>query len=184
MGWFVICNHLTSKAEMPKLIYDLSGQLQRVLFCCFPPSTKDDKTNEKNEVISENDQITKPEDQESTTSTSTQSLRRHNRVESISMQPQIFVSRMEFITTNPRNAEPIDTIADVSNNETNQKGEPKCDFCNRCESCQADKDKDKAKEKNKKDVEGRCNALNYLVFICVLLLMLVSNMVVWLLMSK
>jgi hypothetical protein len=68
--------------------------------------------------------------------------------------------------------------------KTNEKITSKCDFCNRCKSCQADFDKDKAKDKKKKDIEAKCSALNYLVLFWVSLLMLVSNIVVWVLMSR
>ncbi len=67
---------------------------------------------------------------------------------------------------------------------TNEKAKPKCHLCDRCDPCQADFAKDKAKGKKKKDIEVRCSALNYLVFLCILLCLFVSDMAVWLLMSN
>jgi hypothetical protein len=78
----------------------------------------------------------------------------------------------------------IDPTACVSVIKTNEEAKPKCNFCNRCEPCQADFDKDKVKGRSKKDVEGRCNALNYLVLFCVFLCMFVSDMAVWISMAK
>ena len=55
-----------------------------------------------------------------------------------------------------------------------------CKFCNRCESYQATVDNDKIKAKNKKDIEGKCNILNYFVLLLVLIFILGSNLIVWL----
>ncbi|CAF4259207.1 unnamed protein product [Rotaria sp. Silwood2] len=119
MMWFIVYNYFTTKAEMPKSLYDFCGRLPRVFFCCFPLVKQDNKINQQKDVIAEN-----------------------------------------------------------------QTAKPKCNFCSRCESCQVDFDKDKVKGKNKKEIETRCNALNYLVFLCLLLCMFVSNLAVWLSMSK
>jgi len=129
MASFVICNHFTTKVEIPKLLYAFCGRLHTVFFCCFPPSKSDDKKG----VIVENHKFKKSVDQEST------------------------------------------TAACVSINKTIKKEKPKCNFRNRCKSCQADFDKNKAKVKNKKDIEARWIALNYFVFLWILLFMFVSN---------
>ena len=68
--------------------------------------------------------------------------------------------------------------------QANDMTTSKCKFCKRCKSCQADFDKDKVKDKKKKDIEVKCGALNYLIVLCVSILMFISNMVVWLLMSR
>jgi hypothetical protein len=85
-----------------------------------------------------------------------------------------------IINQRPISLESIYTRQDYSiNNITNEKTTSKCDFCNRCKSCQADFDKDKAKDKKKKDIEAKCSALNYLILLCVSLFMFVSNIVVY-----
>ena len=61
--------------------------------------------------------------------------------------------------------------------------ESKCNFCNRCEPCQTNVDKEKAKSKEKKEVEGKCKALNYFILLCISILMFVSNMALWLTMA-
>lgn len=66
---------------------------------------------------------------------------------------------------------------------TNSEDKRKCNFCNRCKSCQADFDKDKVKTKSKKDVENKCKTLNYFVLFWITIFMLVSNLALWLLMS-
>lgn len=72
---------------------------------------------------------------------------------------------------------------ETSKNEINESKKDKCQFCDRCGTCQADFDKDKKKNKGKKDAESKCSALNYLVFIIVFVLMLASNLAVWFIMS-
>ncbi|CAF4393219.1 unnamed protein product [Rotaria sp. Silwood2] len=212
MVWFIICNHFTTKAEMPKSTYAFCGQLQKALCYCFPPPKEDDKTDKNKDVIVENGDIKKSDDKESTKVTNTQKmkcvscqklfsscLQRRNRVENIDKKQDISSEEIEsnkINTTgvNPTDVNPTDvsstdvnpteTTACINTNEPNETAKPKCDFCNRCESCQADFDKDKAKGKNKKDMEARCSALNYFVFLCVLLFMFISNMAIWLSMSQ
>ncbi len=67
MAWFVIYNYYTTKGEMPKRLYDFCGRLQKILFCCFPPAKKDEKTDQKKDVIVESG---KSGDQVSTKATS------------------------------------------------------------------------------------------------------------------
>ncbi len=197
MAWFVVCNHFTTKAEMPKSLYSFCGSLQRVFYCCFPPPKEVDRTKENKDVLLENGQFKEPGDEETTKLTSTQKmkcvlcqnlfnscLRRSIRVENIDKKEDTSVDDMKSIKTSPTGTTPLETAACVCVNETNEKDKPRCDFCNRCESCQADFDKDKAKGKTKKDIEARCNALNYFVFIFVLLFMFISNMALWIIMSK
>lgn len=76
---------------------------------------------------------------------STARLRKSNKVDTIDKKENI-------------NGEEVES---VSVNEINENAKSKYNFCNRCKSCQSDVDKDKVKTKNKKDIEGRCNALNY-----------------------
>ncbi|CAF4058260.1 unnamed protein product [Rotaria sp. Silwood2] len=172
MVWFTIYNYFITKAEMPKLLYILCGILQKLFCCCFPSSKQDDKTNQKKKIIVENDEIKKSRDRQSTKATSI------NKIQHISIED------MKSIKTNATNVKSIETAAVVIINETNQKEKPKCDFCNRCESCQAEFDKDKAKNKNKKEIEARCNVLNYFVLLCLFVCMFVSNMVLWFTMSQ
>ncbi|CAF3881768.1 unnamed protein product, partial [Rotaria sordida] len=197
MTWFIICNHFTIKNEMPKPLYAFCGQLQKVFICCFPPSQQDNKIDKNKDVIVENAEIKKSDDKETTQATNTQKMKciscqklfsscrqRQSRVEIVNEKENNSVQNVEPIKTNPTDVEPNEIAVSVPVNEPNAEAKPKCDFCNRCEPCQADFDKDKAKGKNKKDIEARCNALNYFVFICVLLFMFISNMALWLAMSK
>jgi hypothetical protein len=78
----------------------------------------------------------------------------------------------------------LENIYQRQNYSINEKTTSKCNFCNRCKSCQEDFDKDKTKDKNKKDIQAKCNALNYLVLLCISLFMLISNIVVWVLMAR
>ncbi|UJR07060.1 hypothetical protein I4U23_011348 [Adineta vaga] len=186
MVWFVVCNHFISKAEMPKLLYIFSGLLQKNVFrCCFPPP-KEDKTITN--TIVENGEFKKSEDKESTQVTGIQKtkciscqklfpscFRRQTKVESTDKELHTSVEKETSMKKDATDNTRID--------ETNQETTPKCDFCNRCETCQADFNKDKTKSKNKKDIEAKCSALNYFVFFCLLLFMVVSELSVWLLMS-
>jgi hypothetical protein len=156
MVWFIIENHFRTKNEMTKQLYAFSGLLQKIFCCCcFPSSKSDEKTDE-------DEQLNKPVNQNSNQVIITQ---RPIALESI-------YRRQDY---------PINGIQSI---ETNEKTTSKCDFCNRCKLCQADFDKDKDKDKKKKDIEAKCSALNYLILLCVSLLMLVSNIVVWILMSR
>jgi hypothetical protein len=83
---------------------------------------------------------------------------------------------------NPADVKLLEVAAYFGVNETMEMEKPKCNFCNRCESFQADKDK--AKGKMKKEIDAKSNALNYLVFICVSVLIFISNMALWLSMSQ
>ncbi len=161
MAWFVICNHFITKTEMPKTLYAFCGLLQRIFCCCFPSPKADDETD----AIVEDGEFNESVDQDSTKVTSTQNMK--------------FVSGQKISPSRLQTRIALKTI-----NTNNEEATPKCNFCNRCKSCQADFDKDKVKDKNKKDIEARCNALNYLVLLCVSLFMFISNMVVWLLMSR
>ena len=175
LAWFVVCNHYMSKGEMPKYLYAFSGRLQKIFFCCFPPA----KAAEKKGV-----QQTGELKQSNST--------KLNGVKLFCMP--CFKRRVAAETTVP-----IDAIAIEEGRTTNEESkenavcgmttEPsesikaKCHLCNRCETCQCDFDKDKAKGKGKKDVESKCGALNYLVLLIVFILMLVSNLALWLSMS-
>jgi hypothetical protein len=197
MAWFVICNYYTCKGEMPNWLYDFCGRLQKIFFCCFPPAKKDEKTDQKKDVIVGNGEFKKSQDQEPAQATSAEKvkcvccqrlfapcLRKRVKVETIDTKPDISVEDVESAKTSPSETLPIETPVSANAIEPKEKEKPKCNFCNRCESCQADFDKDKAKSKTKKEIEARCNALNYLVLIIVALFMFISNMALWLLMSQ
>ncbi|CAF4761293.1 unnamed protein product, partial [Rotaria socialis] len=111
-------------------------------------------------------------------------LHRQTRLENLDEKADIKVDKVESSTIQPIDITPIETTTDANVDETNETTKAKCNFCNRCETCQADFDKDKAKGKTKKDIEARCSALNYFVFSCILLFMLASNMALWLHMSS
>ena len=191
MAWFLSCNSLISKAEMPKLLYNFAGMLQRASFRCFLPRKPADKTDKKNNAVK------KSENQESSTATGTQKtgsdwpptltplgLQKHNKVESIDINQFHPAEDIASDKSNTTDVRPNETIVSVNMNETNEKTKPNCNFCHRCTSCQTDFDKDKTKSKNKKDIEGRCNALNNFVFLCVFILMFISNLAIWLVMAN
>ncbi|CAF1362402.1 unnamed protein product [Adineta steineri] len=86
---------------------------------------------------------------------------------------------------------PIENATSIGKNniddtriETNNKAKSECNFCNRCETCQADFNKDKVKGNNKKDIEAKCSALNCFVFFCLLLVMTISELSIWITMSE
>jgi hypothetical protein len=71
MAWFLICNHYTTKAQMPKKLCDFCGQLQRMYCCCFPQP----KNDKKKDIIVENGECRNFDNQESTTATSTGNMK-------------------------------------------------------------------------------------------------------------
>jgi hypothetical protein len=125
MGWFVLCNHYTAEAKMPKPLDAFCGLLQRVFVCCF----------------------SKPKDEETP------------------------LTKLANALENGK--------SDGDVNEATEEGKSKCSFCDRCEPCLTDYKKDKAKGKKKKDIESKCSALNYFIFLWILLFMFVANMVLW-----
>ncbi|CAF1259712.1 unnamed protein product [Adineta steineri] len=195
MIWFVICNHFISKAEMPKFLYIFAGQLQKKVFLfCFPPP-KDDK---KKDVIVNNDELKKSEDKESIQATIIQEkkcascqkllpscFRWNTKVVTIEKKEQPSLVKDDTLTKiNNHYFTLVDKPELVTMDKTNEKPKPTCDFCDRCETCQADFDKDKAKGKNKKDIEGRCSALNYFIFLIVLLFITVAELSLWISMAN
>ncbi|CAF1194699.1 unnamed protein product [Adineta steineri] len=195
MIWFVICNHFISKAEMPKFLYIFAGLLQKKVFLfCFPPP-KDDK---KKDVIVNNDELKKSGDKESIQATIIQEkkcascqkllpscFRRNAKVANIEKKEEPSPVKDDALTkTNNSYFSLLDKPEVIATDKTDEKPKPKCDFCDRCETCQADFDKDKAKGKNKKDIEARCSALNYFVFVILVLFMVISELSVWVLMAN
>ena len=164
LAWFVVYNHYSSKGEMPKLLYAFCGRLQRILCCCFSPPKPNEKADANKDII-ENGPVTT----NGANSKCLPCFRRRVQVETIATRNDVFVVETGSARTN--------------RNEAPDVAKPKCDFCDRCETCQGDFDKDKTKGKNKKDVESKCNALNYLVLFVIFLLMVGSNIGLWLVMS-
>ncbi|CAF4090954.1 unnamed protein product [Rotaria magnacalcarata] len=188
MIWFIICNHFASKSEIPAPLYGFSGELQKLLWC-FPAPKEEKKPDKMEKVVVENFDVKKSTMFENMKCVSCQKLfssclHRQTRVENLDEKADIKVDKVESDTIRPVEVTPIETTTDAKVDETNETTKPKCNFCNRCETCQADFDKDKAKGKTKKDIEARCSALNYFVFSCMLLFMFVSNMTLWLYMSS
>ena len=72
-----------------------------------------------------------------------------------------------------------DSVVRIRVNTATEEAKLKCNFCDRCKPCLDDYDKDKAKGKKKKNIESRCSALNYFVFLCILLFMFIANMILW-----
>ena len=55
----------------------------------------------------------------------------------------------------------------------------KCGFCDRCSDCQTDFKEDKDKGKTKKEIESSFEALNWLAFLCMFILLIITNVAVW-----
>ena len=160
---------------MPKWLYDFCERLQKLFSCCFPPAKGDGKTDQKKEIIVGNGECKTSQDQQITKGAIVEELK---CVFCQKLFDSCFQKRVRIETIPVVGTVPIET---PSNSDIT---EPKCNFCNRCKSCQADFDKDKTNSKAKKDIESRCNALNYLIFICILTVMFISNMALWLSMSQ
>lgn len=199
MAWFITCNHINTKAEMPKSLQAFCERLQKVLFCCFPsPPGQDTRTKPNKNIIVHNGDTNTARHQESTEAVVDRSMQclccqttfascfqRHNRVERTPNEQRVVLGDSQSSGTNPAAPKPIETTTSSSTDQiSNEKVKGKCNFCNKCESCQAAVDKEKTKGKNKKNVEDCCNALNHLVFLCVVLLMFASNLAIWLIMSQ
>ncbi|CAM2710685.1 unnamed protein product [Rotaria socialis] len=188
MIWFIICNQFASKSEIPAPLYSFSGKLQKLLWC-FPAPKEEKKPDKMEKVVVENFDVKKPTMFENRKCVSCQKLfssclHRQTRVENLDEKADIKVDKVESNTNQPIEVTAIETTTDAKVDETNETTKPKCNFCNRCETYQADFDFDKAKGNTKKDIEARCSALNYFFFSCMLLFMFLSNMNLWLYMSS
>lgn len=205
--WFVLCNHYTNKAELPKSLCKFAEFVQRILFCYFPPPKKDEKKDEKPDVITENGITKRPIDEGSTKTAVTEQqtcvscqrfftscMRRKKAVVHVDETTMSYNASEKQAEINAENSGKDEkSQGNVGSDDTARAAEDKileetpkakCNFCNRCESCQVDFDKDKAKGKNKKDIEAKCSALNYFVFFFILLFMFVANMALWLSMAS
>lgn len=60
----------------------------------------------------------------------------------------------------------------------------KCNYCQRCESCNSEKEKDKSKAKLKREIESRCNTLNNFFLGIGFIIMVASNTIIWMMMSQ
>ena len=198
MVWFIICNYIITKADMSKFLYIFCARLQK-LFCCFcsSPSRPDNKAEENKKVIVRSDDGNTVRHQESTEATSWKRItcvccqkpfasccHRRNRVEGTNNEQRVVAEGSQSLSPNPTTPKQIEITAYVTTNQTNEKVISKCNFCSKCEVCQAAVDKERVKGKNKKDIEDCCNVLNRLVFFIVLSLMIASNLAIWLLMSQ
>ena len=63
--------------------------------------------------------------------------------------------------------------------ETKTEVKQKCNFCNRCETCEADLKKEKDKGKNKKEVESKCDALNWFLLVVVFVTITCVELGIW-----
>lgn len=160
MIWFVICNYYVTKGEMLQLLYILCDRLQRVFFCCFL-STETAKVTSTEKIKCFSCQ-----------KLFTTCLRKRVAAENIDVP--------SFET----NIKPITTVEYVNTTEMTEKQKSKCKFCGKCESYQTDCETNETKNKKKKDFETKCKILNYFVFFCVALLMIISNIVLWLIMAN
>ncbi|CAF1236169.1 unnamed protein product [Rotaria magnacalcarata] len=157
MIWFIICNHLISKVEMPKPLYAFCGQLQRVLFYCFEPPKQDEKKTKRLDTVVENGGISKPVEEQNTNKISDSKMKciscqklfascfpSCNRVESSEKNQNIKIEDMEQIRNDSNDVTTTETITSTSTNEIVEQEKAKYNFCNRFESCQVEFDKDKA----------------------------------------
>ena len=179
MLWFVICNYFTSKGELPKLLFDFSGLLQRISINGFSRSNQTDSNVKTEELMSLDDAETTKHRCMSCNGIFFVCLRRRVVVENAGKTQRNPAEDIESVTSDTNDVTPNSEHV----NKMKEKRNPKCNFCDRCETCQVNFDRDKTKNKIKKDVEAKCNILNYLVFSFVSLCVFVSNVVVWLLMS-
>lgn len=60
----------------------------------------------------------------------------------------------------------------------------KCHFCDRCQLCQTTFEQNQIKDKRKKTIEAKWNTLHSLIFFCIFLLIFISDLIVWIVMSK
>ena len=189
MVWFVICNHYASKGEMPKPLFAFCGLLQRGFVCCFspPPSSDDSKkvaTAAKETPVQSGEQSAELTKDEKTRCASCRNCfvsccRRRSKVQNAPAKEPSTVVEVEPSTANPAEVIPNEKGVPIIVNEPAVEAKPKCNFCDRCETCHTDFTKDKTKGKGKKDVESKCSAMNYFVFLCILVFMFAANMAVW-----
>ena len=182
MGWFVVCNYYTTEAKLPKPLNSFCGLLQRVFFCCFAQPKEDNMpTSALDAVLETSSQATSiPKTKCAPCQRLLSScFRRRAKIEIVHMRERTILEDMEANKNKPVEANPDETAVCISINGSTEEAKLKCNFCDRCQPCLADYDKDKAKGKKKKEVESKCSALNYFVFLCVLLFMFVANMVLW-----
>ena len=60
----------------------------------------------------------------------------------------------------------------------------KCQACNLCENCLKEKEKEKEKKKQKDLNESNISALNYIMCFFMIMVQIISNLIVWLLVSN
>lgn len=178
MIWFIICNHYITTAKMPKPLYAFARLFQRLFCCCFSSSKADNKTEKKTAAVVEDGEFNEYMEENNPELVTTENIHyiADRKMYPLRLQRPVGLENIYRIQDYP--------IHDIEFTRTNDMTTSKCKFCKRCGSCQADFDKDKAKDKKKKDIELKCGALNYLIVLCISTLMFVSNMVVWLLMSR
>lgn len=157
MIWFVICNHYTTRGHIPKKLNDFCAFLQRVFFCCF--TTPGDTACVKCATCPD------------------PLFRRKRQVQSSETNELQSVSSSELGTID--GARTTASCVSINVNEPVGEAKAKCQQCDRCQSCQNEFQDDKTKHKNKKDVESKCSALNYLIFSLIFLFMFVGNVALW-----
>lgn len=77
----------------------------------------------------------------------------------------------------------IKTIEDTEE-KTLKPPTSKCSKCETCQECKTDKVNDEKKKKDREERESLIGILNYLMFSIIFLCMLISNLVIWILISK
>ena len=197
MVWFVVCNHYISKAEMPKLLSTFCGRLQSGFVCCFPPVSTEGKKVAQQSTPVQDTELKKSADESYAQATSPQKrkctscqilfascCRRNATVGNVETKEHTIAKDAGPVKTTPTEVDSNENAVRLDMKEPVDGEKSKCHSCDRCEPCQADFDKDKAKGKKKKEIESKCSALNYFVFLCVLLFMFTANMVVWLSMAN
>ena len=67
----------------------------------------------------------------------------------------------------------------IENNSTKEETKKKCKFCDRCKDCEKDFKKNEDKKKDRKDFDGKLEALNYFFSLLTLLTMFITQMAIW-----
>ena len=184
MAWFVTCNHYISRGKLPKSLHAFCGVLERCFFCCFSPPTppKNNKMMSTRDASAQNDESIKPviEGNRSNPKRCLSCCRRSPKVENMTVAELMIVESVEPDKGKSFGGSPNDKSDCINTNEPGVEAKPKCNTCDRCEPCDADFQEEKAKRKSKKDVESKCSALNYFVFLCMFFFVAIANILVWL----
>ena len=155
--WYVYQNRCLTKAEIPGWIGFFGEKLKKLFCLCFP--TDKNKKDDKHDGIKvENGQKTMELAEDKSVSPKQESDNE--------LRPSMIAVILK------------DDIQ-VPIHFSKDKPEEICEKCDRCEKCEADYQKEDAKKKKKKDVESKLEALNYFVFIIILIGLVATQLGIW-----